>query len=91
MNRITNADIAGVVARYARIAKTLGFNVEGLEFQPGGPNTNVSYRLWIEGNYAAPGTSNGYLGETKREAYNTIYTLCLAFEDVYWKTSGDKS
>ncbi len=87
-SRITNADINGAIERYIRITKTLGFKVEGLTYQQGGPRTDCSYRLYVGGS-AAPGTINGYIGETKREAYETIHTLCVAFEDVYW-TSGLK-
>lgn len=85
MQRITNTMLYGAFARYRYAADALELNTEGLSLQLGGPSTNVEYRVWVSGGYEAPGTIDGWIGSTKREAYETLMHLSRAFEAVTYR------
>lgn len=82
--RITNADLYTVLGRYVRAC-------ERLEMVPEGGfrlyRSGSSYELYsVVGINAAPGTSAGWLGSTKREAYDTLMTMALTLESVLHHT-----
>lgn len=87
MQRITNAALRGAFARYRHAADALELNIEGLSLQLGGPSTDMEYRVWVSGGYEAPGTTDGWIGSTKREAYETLMHLSRAFEAVTYRHS----
>lgn len=76
--RITNADINAVLGRYVRACQRLEMvPPEGFRLR----RSSTSYELYsVVGTNAAPGTHMGWLGSTKREAYNTLMTMALTLE-----------
>lgn len=86
--RITNADINAVLSRYVRACQRLEMVPDnGFTCRRGSKTYGNAYRLFsTEGEWPAPGTVNGYLGTTKREAYDTLMTMALTLEAVLYRT-----
>ena len=83
MDRITNTQMSGVLTRYARSLKALGMCEGELRYDEGSKTNGRAYRLFFqESGMPVPGTIDGYLGMTKREAYYTLCTMALTLEAV---------
>jgi len=79
--RITKADIELVLKRYIKAMELNGIYVE-YRLDEGSKVNGRAFRLYREDGYAAPGTSNGYLGATGREAWHMLYSLAVMAEDI---------
>lgn len=82
MDRITNAHLNAMLARYARALKALGLPSEGIELTQGSKLYGNSYKALQGGTYPV-GISFGFLGWTKRDAYEKLYTIAVTLEDVH--------
>lgn len=82
MQRITDSDLDAVLGRYVRACERLEMVPHnGFTLHRGSKTYGNAYRLFTtEGNWPAPGTSNGYLGMTKREAHQSLMTMALTLE-----------
>lgn len=88
---ITNADLENAVKRYVHIMEREGVNRE-VRLQLGSKVYGIAYRLSFvgdddgngSGHWGAYGTSSGLLGWTKREAFDTLHTICTAMEDLQY-------
>ena len=88
--RITMSQLVDIADRYKRALELNGITGEYV-FTTGSKTNGVAYRLHKDG-YSAPGTIGGYLGMTKKEAADTLYSLALMAEDIhYHRTSGDEA
>lgn len=88
MNRITEEQLNGVLVRYVRALDSLGMLQGGLRLIAGSKTNGRAYRLFfLDSGMAAPGTLNGFLGWTKREAYDTLYAMVLTLEAVNFHQS----
>lgn len=93
INRITKRSMDAAFERYSRAVDSLGMNKSDhrLAYMEGSKVNGVSHKLvWIHvqhGGYSgAPGTDvNGFIGMTKREAYETMSTIARALEDVAFR------
>ncbi len=85
-NRITTEELNGVLGRYTRAVESLGMLPPsgGFQFQWGSKVNGQAYRLYTNGGSGAPGTANGYLGMTRREAWDTLHTIAETLEDVFY-------
>lgn len=79
MSRISKQQVRGALNRYLRAWASLGYNLE-LQYQEGGSGCNYTIRLRSGSN--APGTSDGYLGRTSGEAWDTLCTIARTIEDM---------
>jgi hypothetical protein len=78
--RITQADLKGMFDRLIRSAESAGMdNATFWSLHHGNGNTGISYKLLGrrgEGVFAI----NGYLGMTRRDAYDTLHHYCQVFD-----------
>ena len=83
--QITKQDLNAAFERYDRALRALGFN-HLLTLQEGSKTHGRAYRLFRtfrgQNQYEALGTVNGYLGMTKREAWDMLHSLARTMEDV---------
>ena len=78
MKRLTN-----LVAAYK--GRLEGEGIEGeLRLYRGSKTYGRAYRLYFEDGASAIGTSTGYLGMTKREAYETLTTIIKTLDDIHY-------
>lgn len=87
MNRITRKDLNDAVAIYVNALESHGMLTHPVQLQIGSQTNGIAYRAMFIANEsggltAAPGTSNGYLGMTAREAYDTLWTITRTLQDV---------
>ena len=95
--RITKEDMSDAVACYMRAAESLGMVKAGhtLHCVEGSKALGNGFKLvWVDnesgGNTHAPGTDyNGFIGWTKREALEKIYTITRSFEEVHLHLMGN--
>ncbi len=80
-NRVTSAELELVLKRYIRAMEINGIYV-GYQLDEGSKVNGRAFRLYQENGYAAPGTLNGYLGTTKREAWHMLHSLAVMAEDI---------
>ena len=84
MNRVTREELKGSFERYVRALNSLGIH-QKVEMQEGSKTYGNAYRVRHVNGWATPlGTSNGYLGMTRREAVDTLHTLARTIEDVLY-------
>jgi hypothetical protein len=81
MARITKSQLEGALGRYLNAWAGMGFNLE-LRFQEGTSTMGVAYRLQMKDGSNAPGTTGGYLGMTRSEAWDTLLTISRTLEDL---------
>lgn len=89
--RITNQALDFAVDRYASIMRSQGVTRK-IELQRGSKTYGNAYRLYFigdadgngTGTTGVYGTENGYLGMTKREAYDTLYIIVRAMGDLLY-------
>lgn len=99
MERVTKEMMNGVLARYVRACESLGIKPpkdHHIAYIEGSKTYGNSYKLvYVHdksgGHHAAPGTTGGYLGMTKREALDSLLTICLTMEDVNYFQSRRES
>jgi hypothetical protein len=92
---IKNSDLEAAFGRYARslaVMKPAPKAGHTLTLIHGSKPNGQSYRaVWrddVSGGWSqGPGTVDGHLGMTKREAYNTLRHLARAFEDAGYATA----
>lgn len=93
MNRITNKDLDAAFERYARALNSLGITKFGhtISLKHGSKTNGISYKLvWIHnahgGHSGAIGveSNGGFIGWTKREAFDTMHLLARTLEDVWF-------
>lgn len=93
MNRITNKDLDAAFERYTRALNSLGITKfeHTLQQVDGSKANGVSYKLvWTHnghgGHTGAIGveSNGGFIGWTKREAFNTMHLLARTLEDVWF-------
>lgn len=86
MPHITRKDLEGAVETYAIDAKLSGLPERELHLQIGSKTYGNAYRLMFVshggGLSPAPGTGDGYLGMTARDAYETLWTIIRTMRDV---------
>lgn len=93
MRRITAEDMKMSFERYRRALESLDITKPDhrLEYQTGSRANGVSYKVvWTHvtsgGHSNAPGTDfGGYLGFTRREAFETLNTISRTIEDVAFR------
>lgn len=87
--RITRTDLNTAVTAYGNALESAGALRAPLQLQIGSGTTGIAYRVMFIGEggglSAAPGTSNGYLGMTAREAYDTLWTMARTISDVRYE------
>lgn len=86
--RVDRQDLEAMFARYVRAVRAFGVmeehrlewgsKVDGRAFRVN------SYREGQSGQYPAFGVFDGYLGMTKREAYDSLHIIAQALEDVHY-------
>lgn len=94
MERITNEDLANMLARYVRALDKLGISLgegERIGLDHGSKTYGVAFRLFTTGGalgtgHHRPPVGDDFLGMTKREAWETLATLARAMEDVAYAT-----
>jgi hypothetical protein len=88
MTRITRKDLDAATAAYVRALASAGILRHPTQLQIGSKVNGVAYRMMfiVEGGglSEAPGTSNGYLGMTAREAYDALHAITRTIEDVLY-------
>jgi hypothetical protein len=82
MNRVTKENLLGAFERYARAWESIGVDMSTLKMQHGNATMGVAYRITYNNGSNAPGTSDGFLGFTKREAWDTLRTMARVIEDM---------
>lgn len=90
--RISKAELEAQFNRYARAVEALGIKEEGHELTlvSGSAYYGNSFKaVWESeehgGHKNGPGTYfNGFIGWTKREAYDALGYISRALEDVLW-------
>lgn len=88
--RITRVDLDAAVVAYRNALESVGALRFPLQLQIGSKTSGIAYRVMFIANdsgglSAAPGTSNGYLGMTAREAYDTLWTMTRTLTDVQYE------
>lgn len=93
MNRITNKDLDAAFERYTRALNSLGITKfeHTISLIHGSKANDDTYRLvWRHnetgGYWGAIGveSNDGFIGWTKREAFNTMHLLARTLEDVWF-------
>ncbi len=81
---ITNLDVSNAFERYVVAVKAAIPVMADQEFtlQYGSKINGVAFRAYRDRGWAAPGTSNGFLGWTKREAYESLWAMTLLMGDI---------
>lgn len=79
---ITMKRLTDLVAAYKRRLEREGI-MDELRLDEGSKTYGRAYRLFADG-AAALGTSNGYLGMTKREAYDTLHTIIRTLDGIHY-------
>jgi len=81
MDRVTKDQLVNLVGEYQRTWEAMGFPMTFI-LDVGIPSAGVCWRLRIkETGSNAPGTSDGYLGVTKSEAWDTLQTIIRTLRD----------
>jgi len=80
-NTITTKDLDSAVQNYVRTLASSGITGD-FWMQTGNKVNGVAFRLYMNDGTIAPGTVSGYLGMTRREAYNMLHTLARMAADV---------
>lgn len=79
---VTRNDIDIILARYIRALASNGIEMS-IRIDAGSKANGIAWRIFrADTGYSAPGTSNGYLGMTKREAWDTLHSLATMAEDM---------
>lgn len=90
MARISERDVAGMFKRACAAAKALGADTTSWELHTGNSTNGISWKLVTPRGREHPpaaglhltGWSNEYLGSTRREAYDALHYLAMAWEAV---------
>lgn len=90
-DRITAANLRSVAESVADELKDHGFNGR-YELIMGSKHYGNSFKF-VEivegcGHKYAPGTVQGFVGWTKREAYDTLWTILRTLQDLRWAKEG---
>jgi hypothetical protein len=92
--RITRTDLNTAVVAYSNALESAGALRCPLQLQIGSRTYGNAYRVMFIGEggdlSAAPGTSNGYLGMTAREAYDALWTMTRTITDVLYEREQSK-
>jgi hypothetical protein len=81
--RISLATVHAVFADYVNTARALGFDMTGAYMQEGEAAAGRAWRIFVDSGTAAPGTGDrGYIGMSKREACETMWTILRAWHAV---------
>jgi len=81
--RVTQQQLNFVFQRYVDSLVELGVSVEGLSLISGDKVNGNSFKLRHKDGKRPVGVdSDGFLGWTKREAYDTLQTICRTIGDV---------
>ncbi len=81
MNSVTKADVLAALTRYQEALSLSGIDLE-FTLQWGSKTCGNSFRIMIKGGGIAPGTVDGFIGWTKREAAESLWKLALMAEDI---------
>jgi hypothetical protein len=84
--KITEKDIASMLDRVLRSLGSLGIATKGLHVTSGSRTNGVAYRLYqyagTSGGVSGVIMPDGFLGTTKREAYDTLHAIAQSLEFV---------
>lgn len=83
--RINRNNLANAFVRYCTAAKRLGYDTTDWRLSIGSKTQGIWYQAGITRDAAVrlPGTvGNGKVGETAREAYETLQTISQTLDDV---------
>ncbi len=78
---ITKTNLYGALNRYLRAYAAMGVNLD-IRFQEGSKTQGVAYSIEMKDGSNPPGTSNGIIGLTRQEAWDTLLTISRAVEDL---------
>ncbi|AST15248.1 hypothetical protein SEA_SAMISTI12_267 [Streptomyces phage Samisti12] len=81
MDRISKTQLVGMVNRYIRAWENQGVSLT-VKLQEGSRNMGVAYTLRMPDGSNAPGTTDGFLGWTRREAWDTLGSISRTLEDL---------
>jgi len=84
MDRITNEHLDVMLARYVRALKALELPSEGIELTRGSKLYGNSHKA-LQGGAQPVGISQGFLGWTKRDAYDKLHTVAVTLEGVHYQ------
>lgn len=83
---ITQKDLDGMLERVLRSLGALGITTKGLHVTSGSKMNGIAYRLYqyvgSAGGVSGVIMPDGYLGTTKREAYDTLHAIAQSLEFV---------
>jgi hypothetical protein len=82
MARVTKSELYGALERYKNAWECVDVPMDTLRMQKGSSTMGVAYRIHFRNGSAAPGTSDGYLGMTRSEAWETLLTISRTIEDL---------
>lgn len=88
MESITIADLQRLVESYAKRLGSEGI-LTPLHLNIGSKLYGRAYRLYFADGASAIGTSDGYLGMTKREAFETLSTIIHTIDDMHYLQAKD--
>jgi hypothetical protein len=83
--RITQRDLDSMFGRVCRSAASMGIDTKAWYVQGGSANNGIAYRLYQGSQYGGVSGQimpDGYLGMTKRQAYDTLHTMAQTMEYV---------
>lgn len=80
---ITMGRLTALVAAYKGRLEGEGI-MDELRLEEGSKLYGQAFRLRFKDGASAIGTSNGYLGMTKREAYETLTTIIRTLDDIHY-------
>lgn len=82
-DRITMKDLHQVLAVLKGALEVEGINTP-LRLDEGSKVNGRAFRLYFEDGTSCVGTSNGFLGWTKKEAYETMWTILRTIQDMWY-------
>ncbi len=87
MNKITAEDLQNALNAYVEELNRSGMLKYPLQLQRGSKTNGNAFRvMFISGEHGgltpAPGTSDGFIGWTKHEAHDTLWTIIRTLQDV---------
>lgn len=85
MDRITNADLDVMLARYVRALEALELPSGDITLTRGSKLYGNSYKALQKGGTHPVGIAGGFLGWTKRDAHDKLYTVAVTLEDVHYE------
>lgn len=87
--KVTRNDVLAAIREYVRVWGVMGVELE-VEYQEGQPSAGQAHRLFVNKNQAAPGVGDrGYIGWTKAEACETLWTIVRTLCDLSKAQQGE--